>query len=183
MTDRILNEYLPDSVTAPGETLQEILDAIGMTKAELADRMGKTSKFVIDIIKHGVTITPTSAMELEKVLGIPASFWNNRERRYRESLARREERKRLRGEVDWLKKFPIGQMIKAGWIKKHKDKADQVDTVLKFFGVNSGRVCGFRLLRLIENRKLFPLSRRLLQHGCEKVNCKPRKLPASRSIK
>ena len=137
MTDRILNEYLPDSVTAPGETLQEILDAIGMTKAELADRMGKTSKFVIDIIKHGVTITPTSAMELEKVLGIPASFWNNRERRYRESLARREERKRLRGEVDWLKKFPIGQMIKAGWIKKHKDKADQVDTVLKFFGVAS----------------------------------------------
>ena len=101
MTDRILNEYLPDSVTPPGETLQEIFDAIGMTKAELADRMGKTSKFVIDINKHGViTITPTSAMELEKVLGIPASFWNNRERRYRESLARREERKRLRGEVD-----------------------------------------------------------------------------------
>jgi HTH-type transcriptional regulator/antitoxin HigA len=96
MTDRIQNEYFPDVVTPPGETLQEILDSRGMTKAELAERIGKTPKFVIDIVKHGATITPTTAIELDKALGVPASFWNNRERRYRENLAMREERKRLK---------------------------------------------------------------------------------------
>ena len=96
MIDRIQNEYFPDAVTPPGETLQEVLNTIGMTKAEFADRIGKTPKFIIDMIKHGATITPATAMDLEKVLGIPASFWNNRERRYRENLARKEERKRLK---------------------------------------------------------------------------------------
>jgi HTH-type transcriptional regulator/antitoxin HigA len=101
--------------------------------------MGKTPKFVIDIIKHGATITPITAMELEKVLGIPASFWNSRERRYRENPARSEEKKRLKGEAEWLKNFPVAEMIKSRWIKKHKDKADQVDETLKFFGVASSR--------------------------------------------
>ena len=130
MVDRIQNEYMPDVVTAPGETLQEILDTIGMSKAELADRIGKTPKTIGEIIKHGAPITPATSMELEKALGTPASFWNNRERRYRESLARQQERKRLKKEIGWLKTVPVGQMIKAGWIQKHKDKTDQVDEVL-----------------------------------------------------
>ncbi len=135
MTDRAINEYQPDFVTPPGETLQDLLDTIGMTKSELADRIGKTPKHVGDIIKHGAPITPTTAMVLEKVLGTPASFWNNRERRYRESLAWKDERKRLQKEIGWLSGFPISAMIKAGWIKKIKDKTEQVDELLRFFGV------------------------------------------------
>jgi addiction module HigA family antidote len=86
MNNQIQNEYLPDLVTPPGETLQDILDTIGMTKTELAARIGKTPKHIGDIIKHGAPITPATAMELEKALGTPASFWNNRERRYRETF-------------------------------------------------------------------------------------------------
>ena len=100
MTDRDRNEYRPEFVTPPGETLQDLIDTIGMTKAELAGRIGKTPKHVGDIIKHGAPITPTTAMAFEKVLGTPASFWNNRERRYRESLARIDERKRLEKEIN-----------------------------------------------------------------------------------
>lgn len=69
-----------------------------MTKAELAIRIGKTPKFINDIINHNAAITPTTSLELEKVLGTPASFWNNREKRYRESIARQKERKRLQKE-------------------------------------------------------------------------------------
>lgn len=135
MIDRIQNEYMPDFVTPPGETLQEILDTIGMSKAELADRIGKTPKTIGEIIKHGAPITPATAMELEKALGTSASFWNNRERRYRESLARQQERKRLKKEIGWLKNLPVGQMIKAGWIREYNDDVDQVDEVFRFFGV------------------------------------------------
>ena len=139
MGNRLQTEYAPDTVTPPGETLQEILDTIGMAKAELAERIGKTPKTIGEIIKHGASITPGTAMELEKVLGTPASFWNNRERRYRESLARQEERERLEKEADWLKNLPVKEMIRAGFIKKGKDLVDQVDEVLRFFGVASSK--------------------------------------------
>lgn len=137
MIDRLTNEYQPDVVTPPGETLQEVIETLGMTKAELADRIGKTPKTVGEIIKHGAPITPSTAMELEKVLGVPSSFWNNRERRYRESLARQEERKRLEKRVGWLKSLPVREMVKAGWIKWHKDKAEQLKELLRYFGVAS----------------------------------------------
>lgn len=137
MTDRLTNEYQPDVVTPPGKTLQEVIETLGMTKAELADRIGKTPKTVGEIIKHGAPITPGTAMELEKVLGVPSSFWNNRERRYRESLALQEERKRLEKRAGWLKSFPVREMVKAGWIKRHKDKAEQLKELLRYFGVAS----------------------------------------------
>jgi hypothetical protein len=35
MINQILNEYLPDVVTPPGETLKDILKTIGITKDEL----------------------------------------------------------------------------------------------------------------------------------------------------
>ena len=139
MSKQIQNEYAPDVVTPPGDTLQEIIDTIGMTKAELANRIGKTPKFINDIINHHAAITPTTSMELEKVLGTPASFWNNRERRYRESIARRNERKRLQKEIKWLDAFPINLMVKAGWIKKHKNKIDQVEALLRFFSIASSK--------------------------------------------
>jgi len=139
MGNRLQTEYAPDTVTPPGETLQEILDTIGMAKAELAERIGKTPKTIGEIIKHGAPITPGTAMELEKVLGTPASFWNNRERRYRESLARQKEKECLEEETDWLKNLPVKEMIRAGFIKKRKDIIDQVDEVLRFFGVASSK--------------------------------------------
>jgi addiction module HigA family antidote len=139
MIEQLENQYLPDYVTPPGETLQEILDTIGMSKAELADRIGKTPKTIGEIIKHGAPITPTTAMELEKALGTPASFWNNRERRYRESVARQQEKNRLKKEADWLKTLPILEMKKAGWIKKFDNKIEQIDEVLRFFGVASSK--------------------------------------------
>ena len=137
MTDKITNEYRPDVVTPPGETLKEIIDHIGMSKVELADRIGKTPKTVGEIIKHSAPITPSTAMELENVLGVPSSFWNNRERRYRESLARKEERRRLEGDIEWLKSLPVREIIKSGWIKEYKDNVDQLKEILSFFGVAS----------------------------------------------
>ena len=66
MIKSIQNEYTPDIVTPPGDTLQEIIDSMGMKKAELADRIGKTPKFINDIINHSAAITPTTASQCEK---------------------------------------------------------------------------------------------------------------------
>jgi len=137
VNDAQLNEYQPDMVTPPGETLQDVLEGLGMTQAELAKRIGKTPKAISEIIKRGTEITPATAVDLEMALGIPASFWISRERRYRENLARRAERRRLAKWAGWAKKFPVRFMSKTGLIKHSDDKTDQVAELLRFFGIAS----------------------------------------------
>jgi addiction module HigA family antidote len=95
MSNTIQNQYTPDYVSLPGETLQEILEERGMSQAELAERTGRPKKTINEIINGKAAITPETALQLERVLSIPASFWNNRERLYREALARVEEEHRL----------------------------------------------------------------------------------------
>jgi plasmid maintenance system antidote protein VapI len=45
-------------------------------------------KIINKIIKGKTAIMPETAIQLERVLGVPASFWNNLERNYQETLAR-----------------------------------------------------------------------------------------------
>ena len=53
MTDILKNQYLPDSVSPPGETLLEVLSTRGMSQAELADRTGITESSSIEKLLHG----------------------------------------------------------------------------------------------------------------------------------
>ncbi len=79
----------------PGETLRETLEAIGMTQTELAKRSGHPKKTINEIIAGKTTITADTALQLERVLGVPASFWNNLEKNYQETKARRKEEERI----------------------------------------------------------------------------------------
>ena len=137
MGKSIQNQYMPDSISPPGETMLDTLEALGMTQANLAERTGRSTKMINEIIKGKAPITPKMAIELERVLDVPATFWNNRERQYRETIARLEEHARLQEQVEWLGDFPINAMAKWGWIKKCKEKVPQVQEVLRSFGIAS----------------------------------------------
>ncbi len=95
MSNQIRNEYQPDTVTPPGFYIQEKLEELGMTQTDLAGRIGRTKKTVNEIIAGKAPIEPETALQLERVLGIPARFWNNAERQYRDSIARRGEVARM----------------------------------------------------------------------------------------
>jgi addiction module HigA family antidote len=137
MTSQLTSEYLPELVSVPGETLQEVLDERGISQAELAERTGRPKKTINEIIQGKAAITPETALQLERVLGIPAAFWNNLEGNYRVNQARNLERAELQKYVDWLKKLPVTAMVKHGWINKRGDKVDQLQEVLNFFGLAS----------------------------------------------
>ncbi len=96
MTDMLQNEYRPDYVSPPGETLLETLDTIGMSEVELATHMGCPVKTINEIIQRKAPITAETALQLEQVLHIPASFWLKREQHYREFPARLAEEQRLK---------------------------------------------------------------------------------------
>ncbi|GED53726.1 addiction module antidote protein, HigA family [Brevibacillus borstelensis] len=129
-----LYSFNPDYVVAPGETLLETIEAFGMSQSELAERTGLTAKHINGIIKGRAAITPRTALQFERVLGVPATFWNNLEANYREKLAELEEREQLESEVNWLKQLPLKVLLDRGWIKKGSDNAEQVKNALNFFG-------------------------------------------------
>ncbi len=95
MDSSLQNENHPDSASAPGETLSETLNALGMSQTELARRINRPIKTINEIIQGKAAITAETALQLEQVLRIPASFWLKREQQYREALARLAEEQRL----------------------------------------------------------------------------------------
>jgi len=126
-----------DYAVIPGETLLEHLEAKGMSQAELAARTGRPLKTINEIIKGKASITPDTALQLERVLGVSASFWNALERNYREKIAVQQERQRLKSSVGWLKKLPISELIRRGYLRRFQDEESQVAAALQFFGVSS----------------------------------------------
>ena len=129
------NEYRPDYVSPPGDTLEELLEERGMSQAELAERTGRPKKTINEIIQGKAAITPETAMQLERVLGTPASFWLKREQQYREFLARQDDDQQLGKQVGWLKSVPWREMVKRGWIEPCDEQVDQLREVLRFFGI------------------------------------------------
>ena len=79
--------YAPQDRTPPGDTLAETLDALGMTRIELAARAGLSRKTINQIIRGAAPITAETAMKLETVLGTPADFWINLDGNYQDYLA------------------------------------------------------------------------------------------------
>ena len=142
--------FQPDYAFPPGETLLETLEELGLTQKELAERMGRPLKTINQIVKGTAQIMPETALQLEKVTGVPASFWNNAESNYRESLARIADQKRLEAEVDWVARFSYTKMANLGLLPAAKDKIERVYLLLRYFGVATpkqwettyGNLCG-----------------------------------------
>jgi addiction module HigA family antidote len=137
MANRIINEYIPENITHPGETLNDILEERGMSQLELSVRTGRPKTKINEIIKGKISITPETAIQLENVLGVPADFWNTRQKKYDESIAKKEAAERMKEYSQWLKSMPVNEMVKLGWLKKFDDVALQAWELLKYFGVNS----------------------------------------------
>src|SRR5574341_1039145 len=134
--------FAPDYAVPPGDTLLETLQTLGMSQAELANRTGRPHKTINEIIKGKAAITPETALQLERALGVPARFWNNLERNYRDALARIKERKKITAGTALLRKIPVRALIKARAIKDLQDKADLVVEALNFFGVGNPAAWG-----------------------------------------
>ena len=130
-----LNEY----VVAPGETILELLEVNCMTQLDLANKTGINKKTINEIIKGKAPITTSTALKLEYVFNIPASFWNNLESNYRESLERKKDVQSIKEDEKFLINIPYTEMAKRNWdyIEKTRDSYEKVINLRKFFSVAS----------------------------------------------
>jgi len=124
-------------VSPPGESIQENIDFIGMSQAELAERLGRSIPKLNELIKGKAPITKDTAIKLEYVLGIPASFWLNLERQYQEELMQIEQLEFLETCKDWITGFPITALKSMNLLPETSVKAETAEHLLKFFRVAS----------------------------------------------
>jgi addiction module HigA family antidote len=127
----------PDWAVAPGEILLEALQDREMTQSELAQRLGRPLKTVNEIIKGKAAITPETAIQLERALGISARFWTNLETQYRDTLARQQAQAELETQAGWADRFPIADLVHHRLIERGPTKAATLANLLSWLGVSS----------------------------------------------
>jgi HTH-type transcriptional regulator / antitoxin HigA len=124
-----------DLAIPPGEFLLEVIEDLSMTQAELARRMARPVQAINEIIQGNKEITADTALQLEKVVDVPAHLWLNLESEYRLILARASEHQVLEAQLELLPEFPYAELVKYGLVKKMREAVDKVRELLKFFGV------------------------------------------------
>jgi HTH-type transcriptional regulator/antitoxin HigA len=128
-------------ISPPGDTLLETIDELGISQTELANRTGRPIKTINEIIQGKAAIMPETAIQLERVLGISAKFWMNREHSYRLELAEIQEAEKLFAAKEWLDNFPLLDMRKLGWIDfENGNTLQKFNSILSFFGVSNSEV-------------------------------------------
>jgi HTH-type transcriptional regulator/antitoxin HigA len=133
--------YAPREVSPPGATLRDLMEERDWKQRELAHRLGRPVQAVNEILAGKKEITEDTALELERVLQVPAQFWLAREAQFREYLARRRSAEASRDHVPWLEQFPLkalqeGGVLPAGRLTE-AFKQELVEPLLRFFGVAS----------------------------------------------
>ena len=95
MTEQVLSD-LP---IPPGELLAETIKTAGLSQAELARRMGRPAQAINEIVRGAKEITADTAIQIERVLGVPAHIWLGLEAEYQLTKARRGDRQRLQADA------------------------------------------------------------------------------------
>ena len=114
MNNNEMLAFSPDYLVKPGETIEENIAHLGMTKAAFARHLGIPIGTLHRLISSEIPLSVEFAMKLESVTKIPAAFWTSLEANYRtrlnrQSVFREEDRK-------WLGEQPRKVMIERGWI-------------------------------------------------------------------
>lgn len=131
----------PDVAIPPGEFLAETLESLGLNQRELARRSGRPAQAINEIVRGTKEITPETALQFERVLGVPAHIWTRLEADYQYVKARLEDRERLKKEIPLARHYPYAEMAAFGWVARTRNELERVQELLEFFGVASlGRV-------------------------------------------
>ena len=130
-----MSEYRPAIVFHPGEVLKEKLQELGLGIKEFAVRTGKPEQTISNVLNEKSSITPEMAVLFEAVTQIPASFWQNKQARYDEYLAKQKRAQALASATEWAKKFPYAKMASAGWVTATRKPIEKAEQLLSFFGI------------------------------------------------
>ncbi len=123
----------------PGEYLAEVVRELGMNQAELAQRMDRPVQAINEIMSGAKAIIPETALQLERVTGVPAHIWTGLEAEYRLILAREQDQKQIEEQSAMVDEFPYAELAKQRLVANTRRPAERVKELCSFFGVVSLR--------------------------------------------
>ena len=129
--------YKPDYVVPPGRILKERLAAQGISQAEFARRCGRSPKLISEIIAGKAPLEPKTAVQFELVLGVDAGIWLGIESKYQLFHAREAMTADAKGSNQWIKAFPVNELVKRGCFSRPKSDSEAALKLLSFFRVGS----------------------------------------------
>lgn len=151
------NIYQSDLAIHPGEYLEETLQDLGMSQVELSNRLGRPFQAINEIIKGKKSITSTTAIELEDVLGVPSHIWIGLESEYQIVIAKQKELKQMEEETQLVPNFPYADLVKLGFVKATKKAVERVNELKRYFNVAK--------LAQIQHVKVYQPAFRVSNHG------------------
>ena len=124
--------FQPNWTSAPGETIVDILRERDISRESLASLMSLSLVETNELLQGRSTVTVAIARRLTGVLGASVEFWMSRDYQYRQDSRRVKD-----DEEGWLRKLPLGDMIKFGWLSPLPLPSEELAACLRFFGVSS----------------------------------------------
>lgn len=79
-----------DAMVAPGDVLDQELEARGITPRAAARQLGVKLSYLTGVLMGEKPITADLALAIEREFGISATFWMNLDSTYQLALARRK---------------------------------------------------------------------------------------------
>ncbi|MEN2742667.1 ImmA/IrrE family metallo-endopeptidase [Microbacterium sp. X-17] len=123
--------FHPKWVSAPGDTILDVLGKRHWTVEDLADHIGLSDPETRRIVVGEKEIDGQIADRLATALGGSSDFWLTRERRYRDGI-------RWLAVEEISRSLPIEQMADFGWIaSRGRDWHERAEACIRFFGVTS----------------------------------------------
>ncbi|WP_257014229.1 ImmA/IrrE family metallo-endopeptidase [Serratia fonticola] len=124
--------FSPDWVSAPGETIIDLMDTYGLNEEELSKKVGLSVSKGRELISGELVLTEKIANKLEFIFDVSTQFWLTREEKYRD----RKNAIELQN-TEWVKSLPTSDMSRLGWLPKGLSGSKKLEHCLSFFGVSS----------------------------------------------
>lgn len=125
-------DFAPEWVSPPGETIVDLLRQKNLSTSDLCSALDTKEELVERLLQGKHKITLGVAKCLSSLLGASPEFWMARDEQYQSEL------KRVVALGDeWLRDFPLADMVRFGWISRAPDTRSQVAETLRFFGCHA----------------------------------------------
>ncbi|HDU5040857.1 TPA: ImmA/IrrE family metallo-endopeptidase [Klebsiella aerogenes] len=130
----VTQDFNPDWVSPPGDTIIDLMDEHGLSDEQLSRKMGLPLPKGQKLLKGEICLDEVIATKLQDIFNVSISFWLKREMAYRSQVAYINN-----VNDEWLASLPVKDMIKLGWIAKCSSKELKLKKCLEFFDINSVR--------------------------------------------
>ncbi|NTU89032.1 MAG: helix-turn-helix domain-containing protein [Actinobacteria bacterium] len=133
----VFSDRTGERVISPGEILTKELRRQRITQKELSKLLGRSEKFISQLITGKVRLTYDVAYDLERALKVPTSKWNAAEAAFQDVLTR-TARLAILDNADtrlWAESFPYDRMVMQGLVPGTEDSTERAANILAFFGV------------------------------------------------